>query len=97
MKLRIRKHRILPRQPSLSLDVHAKRTSLSYTQEQMAEYLELSIGEYKMIESRAHIPKTAYFLFICRKLRLNPFCYLRQALEQEERDISVLEEDTENV
>lgn len=63
----------------------------------MAEYLEISLGEYKLIESHAHIPKTGYFLLICWKLRLNPFCYLKQAIEQEARDVSVLGEEAETV
>lgn len=42
-----------------------------------------------------HIPKTGYFLLICWKLRLNPLCYLKQALQQEERDVSVLGEEAE--
>ena len=47
------------------------------------------------IESYGHIPKTGYFLLICWKLRLNPLCYLKQALQQEERDVSVLGEEAE--
>ena len=38
---------------------------------------------------------TGYFLLICWKLRLNPLCYLKQALQQEERDVSVLGEEAE--
>lgn len=89
--------RELIRQRNLSLDVHAKRSKFGFTQERMAEYLEISIGEYKLIESRGHIPKTAYFLLICWHLRLDPFCYLRQALEQEARDVSILDQATETV
>lgn len=97
MKFRTPKHSLLPRQRSLDLDVHARQSKRSFSQERMAEYLEISIGEYKLIESYGHIPKTGYFLLICWKLRLNPFCYLKQALEQEERDVSVLGEEAETV
>lgn len=84
-------------QRSLDQDVHAKRSKLRFTQERMAEYLEISIGEYKLIESYGHIPKSGYFLLICWKLRPNPLCYLKQALEQEARDVSVLGEEAETV
>lgn len=97
MTFRALKHPILPRQRSLDLDVHAKRSKRGFSQERMAEYLEVSIGEYKLIESYGHIPKTGYFLLICWKLRLNLFCYLKQALQQEERDVSVLGEEAETV
>lgn len=71
------------------------RSKRGFSQERMAEYLDISIGEYKLIESYGHIPKTGYFLLICWKLRLNPLCYLKQALQQEERDVSVLGEEAE--
>ena len=92
MKFRRSKHPVLPWQRSLDLDVHAKRSRLEFTQERMAEYLEISVGEYKLIESYGHVPKTSYFLLICWKLQLNPLCYLKQALKQEARDVSVLGE-----
>lgn len=95
MTFRAPKYPILPRQSSLDLDVHAKRSKRGFSQERMAEYLDISIGEYKLIESYGHIPKTGYFLLICWKLRLNPLCYLKQALQQEERDVSVLGEEAE--
>lgn len=97
MKFKLSTRRSLPWQRSLNLDVHAKRIKLGFSQERMAEYLEISLGEYKLIESHAHIPKTGYFLLICWKLRLNPFCYLKQAVEQEARDVSVLGEEAETV
>ncbi len=97
MKFRAPKHPALPWQKSLDLDVHAKRSERGFSQESMAEYLEISIGEYKLIENYGHVPKTGYFLLICWKLRLNPLCYLKQALEQETRDVSVLGEETETV
>lgn len=97
MKFRTLKHPILPRQRSMDLDIYAKRSKHGLSQEDMAEYLEISIGEYKLIESHGHIPKTGYFLLICWKLQLNPLCYLKQALEQEMRDVSVLGEETETV
>ena len=81
MKFRRSKHPVLPWQRSLDLDVHAKRSRLEFTQERMAEYLEISVGEYKLIESYGHVPKTSYFLLICWKLQLNPLCYLKQALD----------------
>ena len=95
MTFRAPKYPILPRQRSLDLDVHAKRSKRGFSQERMAEYLDISIGEYKLIESYGHIPKTGYFLLICWKLWLNPLCYLKQALQQEERDVSVLGEEAE--
>lgn len=97
MKFRMSRRPILPWQRSLDLDVHANRVKDGLSQERMAEYLEISIGEYKLIESYGHIPKTGYFLLICWKLRLNPLCYLKQALEQEAKDVSVLDEETETV
>ena len=97
MKFRTPKHPILPWQRSLNLDVYAKRSIRRFSQERMAEYLEVSISEYKLIENYGHIPKTGYFLLICWKLRLNPLCYLKQAMEQEARDVSVLGEEAETV
>lgn len=97
MKFIISKKPTLPLQRSLGQDVHKKRSQYRFSQERMAEYLEISIGEYKKIERHGHIPKTGYFLLICWKLRLNPFFYLKQALEQEARDFSVLDKEEETV
>lgn len=97
MKSRFPAHRVLPWQRSLGLDILATRSRCGFTQERMAEYLEVSVGEYKLIESRGHIPKTGYFLFICWKLRFEPLCYLKQALEQEARDVPVLDKEAETL
>lgn len=97
MKSRITKRHALPFQRSLGKDLHKKRSRFGLTQERMAEYLEISVGEYKKIERHGHIPKTARFLLICWKLRLNPFSYLRQALGQEMLDTSVLDKELETI
>lgn len=87
----------LPRQRSLGTDVYAKRSRSGLSQERMAECLQISLGEYKRIESNGHIPKTAYFLLICWQLHLDPLCYLKQALEREDRDVLILDKEGEAV
>ena len=42
MTFRAPKYPILPRQRSLDLDVHAKRSKRGFSQERMAEYLDIS-------------------------------------------------------
>lgn len=96
MLLKLSRCRGLPKQRSFSLDVYAMRDKRQFTQERMAEFLDVSVNAYKKIEC-GHIPKTGYFLSICWKLRLNPFHYLEQALRQEGRNVSVLFEETETV
>ena len=69
---------------NFSLDVKAKRlySPRYHTQEKMAEYLGISLNEYKKIET-GHMPKTRIFLLICRRLDLNPMDYLNDALRND--------------
>lgn len=97
MKLQTEKCPILPQQRAFGQEVCMKRSQCGFTQEQMAEYLSISVGEYKKIECCGHIPKTGRFLFICRRLRLEPLDYLMQAWDQEEQDVSLLDEEAETV
>ena len=66
------------------LDVKVKRlySPRYHTQETMAEYLGISLNEYKKIKT-GHIPKTRIFLLICRRLDLNPMDYLNDALRND--------------
>ncbi|PWM56328.1 MAG: hypothetical protein DBX91_14260 [Subdoligranulum variabile] len=77
-----------------AVDVKKKRCYSTHapTQEKMAEYLGISLNEYKKIES-GHIPKTGIFLLICHELGLKPMDYLDDAL----RDRSYTDAPTEPV
>ena len=79
-----------------SQDVFAKRCKQGLTQEQMAEYLFVSVNAYKKIEA-GHIPKTGFLLLICAKLGLEPMDYLEEALKQEKRDVLLQVQETETV
>ena len=72
------------------------RCKQGLTQEQMAEYLFVSVNAYKKIEA-GHIPKTGFFLLICAKLGLEPMDYLEEALKQEKRDVLLQVQETETV
>ena len=85
---------LLPRQRIFAEDVKKNRMySTRYaTQEQMAEYLGLSLNAYKNIEY-GHIPKTGLFLLICHRLGLDPMAYLNDALLKVDRSMETVEDD----
>lgn len=59
-----------------SCDVWHRRQQLGISsQEVMAEYLKVSVQEYKLIET-GHVPSTGIFLHICDRLNLAPMDYL---------------------
>ena len=79
---------------NFSLDVKAKRlySPRYHTQEKMAEFLGISLNEYKKIET-GHMPKTRIFLPICRRLELDPMDYLNDALRNDRGHAAQPEDD----
>lgn len=71
MKLQTEKCPILPQQRAFGQEVCMKRSQCGFTQEQMAEYLSISVGEYKKIECCGHIPKQVVSCLFAEDFGLN--------------------------